>query len=259
MQLIAVGNGVRLAYFEAGHGEPSLLLLHGMASNRHDMARQVDYFRPRHRVIALDMRGHGDSDVPSGPYDALTLMRDFTSVISQLELERPVVIGHSWGASMALALGARSPKLVRAVVALDPSVRPPSVRRTELDAYYASLGGTDHARRVLEYVRAHLAEPSDPRDLVDPALLTMSRTDPQAYLAMARAALDFDTVAAARDCSVPALLVLPTHPRLTDVALLPSFSPTVHVAQVVGSGHFMQLVVADQVNAMIRRFLELLG
>jgi pimeloyl-ACP methyl ester carboxylesterase len=257
-RMVPVGEGIRLAYDDVGSGEPPLLLLHGMASNRHDMARQAEYLGGSHRVVSLDMRGHGDSDAPAGRYDAATLLSDFAAAIRALELERPVVIGHSWGASMALALGARSPGLVRAVVALDPSLRPPSARRADLEDYYAGLGGSDHAERVLDYVRAHLAEPSDPPGLVEPALVTMSLTRPHAYLAMARAALEFDTVVAARECAVPALLVLPTRPRLTDVGLLPSFSPTLQVAQVVGSGHFMQLVVADQVNAMIRRFLELL-
>jgi pimeloyl-ACP methyl ester carboxylesterase len=66
----------------------------------------------------------------------------------------------------------------------------------------------------------------------------------------------FDSADAARRCPVPALIVQARHP-FTDPESLASLGDNWHRAQVVGAGHFLQLLVPDQVNAMVLRFLEL--
>ena len=59
-----VRNGVKLAYEEAGAGGPPLLLVHGMRCNRSHMYPQLGHFMRRHRVVAIDVRGQGESDAP---------------------------------------------------------------------------------------------------------------------------------------------------------------------------------------------------
>ncbi len=100
-----------------GTGVP-VLLLHGLASTR----RFWDLVAPRltgSPVVALDQRGHGDSDAPDGPYDGETVARDALTALDALGLSRAVVVGHSWGASTALRLAATAPERVLAVVAVD--------------------------------------------------------------------------------------------------------------------------------------------
>ena len=97
------GDGVTLhARDWGGSGQP-VVLLHGLASN----ARIWDGVASRLagaglRVVALDQRGHGSSDQPSSGYDFATLVRDLEAALAALELERPVLVGHSWGANVAL-------------------------------------------------------------------------------------------------------------------------------------------------------------
>ncbi len=112
------GDGVRLrATRWPGHG-PAILLLHGLASSR----RFWDLVVPAlagHAVLALDQRGHGDSDRPDGPYDGATVVADALTALDALGLSRVVVVGHSWGASTALRLAATAPERVLAAVAVD--------------------------------------------------------------------------------------------------------------------------------------------
>jgi pimeloyl-ACP methyl ester carboxylesterase len=100
-----------------GTGVP-VLLLHGLASSR----RFWDLVVPKLAglpVVALDQRGHGDSDRPSGPYDGATVAADALTALDALGLSRAVVVGHSWGASTALRLAADAPGRVLAAVAID--------------------------------------------------------------------------------------------------------------------------------------------
>jgi pimeloyl-ACP methyl ester carboxylesterase len=87
----------------------------------------------------------------------------------------------------------------------------------------------------------------------------MSGTPAHVFQAMGEGVLAFDSLAAALRCPVPGLLVLAARPSFLDTTALASLPDSWQVARVVGSGHFVQLVVPDQVNAMIDRFLELLS
>ena len=100
-----------------GAGVP-VLLLHGLASSR----RFWDLVVPGLAgtpVVALDQRGHGDSERPGGPFDADTVAQDALTALDALGLSRVLVVGHSWGAATALRLAATAPERVLAVVAVD--------------------------------------------------------------------------------------------------------------------------------------------
>lgn len=103
---------------------PAVLLLHGLASTRHIWDLVVPRLAGR-AVLALDQRGHGDSDRPDGPYDGATVAADVLTALDALGLSRVVVVGHSWGAATALRLAATSPERVLAAVALDGGVWSP--------------------------------------------------------------------------------------------------------------------------------------
>jgi pimeloyl-ACP methyl ester carboxylesterase len=118
LDLDVPGRDVRLrATRWLGEGVP-VLLLHGLASSRRFWDLVVPGLAGL-RVVALDQRGHGDSERPAGPYDGVTVAADALTALDALGLSRVVVVGHSWGASTALRLAATAPERVLAVVAID--------------------------------------------------------------------------------------------------------------------------------------------
>jgi pimeloyl-ACP methyl ester carboxylesterase len=96
-----------------------ILLVHGLASN----ARIWDLLAPllagEFRVAAIDQRGHGLSTKSSGGYDSATIAGDLAGAIAALGWVRPLVVGHSWGANVALQLAANQPHLPGGIVLLD--------------------------------------------------------------------------------------------------------------------------------------------
>jgi len=95
-----------------------VLLLHGLASTRHIWDLVVPHLSGC-AVVAVDQRGHGDSERPAGPYDGATVAQDLLTALDALGLSRVVVVGHSWGATTALRLAADSPGRVLACVMID--------------------------------------------------------------------------------------------------------------------------------------------
>lgn len=113
------GRDVRLrATRWPGSGAVPVLLLHGLASTRHIWDLVVPSLAGL-PVLALDQRGHGDSDRPTGPYDGETVVGDALTALDAVGLSRVVVVGHSWGAWTALRLAATAPERVLAVVCVD--------------------------------------------------------------------------------------------------------------------------------------------
>ncbi|MGH3579007.1 MAG: alpha/beta fold hydrolase, partial [Mycobacterium sp.] len=112
----------RLALSVRDHlgGEPALLALHGLASNARWWDLVAGRLVPAHRVIAVDLPGHGKSDRPDDGYDFDTVSRDLEGLLAGLHHPEPlVVVGHSWGATVALSFAATYPDLALGVVCVD--------------------------------------------------------------------------------------------------------------------------------------------
>ena len=112
-------GGLRLHYRDwGGDGEP-LLLLHGLASNARIWDLTAPLLSGRFRVFALDQRGHGLSDKPEGGYDFASITGDVAAFVQALGLQRPALVGHSWGANVALQFAADRPDGVSALALVD--------------------------------------------------------------------------------------------------------------------------------------------
>ena len=123
-------DGVRLHYVERGSGEP-LVLLHGAASMTADflISPLVQMAAERYRVIIFDRPGYGYSERPrSTVWGPVTQAALFEEAFRKLNIDQPVVLGHSWGALVALALGLDFPRSVKGLVLMSgyfyPTSRP---------------------------------------------------------------------------------------------------------------------------------------
>jgi pimeloyl-ACP methyl ester carboxylesterase len=127
-------DGIRLHYLEwAPDGrpaeDPAVLLLHGLSSNARYWERVARHLEDGRRIVALDQRGHGLTGrapnappVPAG-YAMDALLDDIAYVISELDLGKPVVAGHSWGATVALELVGTRPNVASGLVFIDGPVQ----------------------------------------------------------------------------------------------------------------------------------------
>lgn len=122
------GAGVTLHYRDWGGARPSaetghpapLLLLHGLASASRIWDLVAPLLARDRRVVALDQRGHGQSEKPDGGYDFATIVADDLAAADALEFgSRFAVAGHSWGANVALELAATHPDRIGALALVD--------------------------------------------------------------------------------------------------------------------------------------------
>lgn len=118
IDLALPGQEVRLAATRwPGSGTP-VVLLHGLASQRRFWNLVASRLAGL-PLLAMDQRGHGESDRPEGPYDASTCATDLATAMDALGWSRAVVLGHSWGGTVAATFAAEHPDRTLALVALD--------------------------------------------------------------------------------------------------------------------------------------------
>ena len=124
--LRVVGDGgVRLAARIVGPSVPrttDLLLHHGLASSQHIWDLMLPSLSRRSRVVTFDARGHGLSSKPNRGYGFDRVANDALAVARGAQLRRPVVVGHSWGAMVALELAARHSRSIAGAVLVDGGV-----------------------------------------------------------------------------------------------------------------------------------------
>src|SRR3989454_9542869 len=178
-------RGIKLAYEDRGAGKPAFVFVHGWTCNRSFFAPQAEYFSRRHRVVSLDLRGHGDSDKPQGKYPIAAYAEDIAYVVDQLGLGQPVAVGHSMGGITVLQLAATHPDRVSAIVMVDPApfVFPPELR-TAIESMIAAIeAGNQEPRR--QFVEKNLFLPTSDRKLVEDVLaVVMAAPRPVAADAM---------------------------------------------------------------------------
>lgn len=96
---VRTSDGVRLNVLEAGRGRP-LVLIPGWSQTAAQFRHQLEGLSNRYRVIAIDMRGHGDSDKPSHGYRIQRLAKDVRDALHGLDVQDATILGHSMGCSV---------------------------------------------------------------------------------------------------------------------------------------------------------------
>lgn len=113
-------NSVNIHYYRSGGGNPPIVLLHGITDSGKCWPRVVQHLGNDFDLVMLDARGHGLSDAPDRGYSFQEQAADVVGVLDLLNINRPVLIGHSMGAMTAIEVSGSSPGLVRALVLEDP-------------------------------------------------------------------------------------------------------------------------------------------
>lgn len=255
MKTVAREDGLVVAYTEDGSGDRTMVFIHGMACDHTDWDAQVPFFSPSSRVLTMELRGHGRSTNPTGEFHVSEMADDIAWACAALGLQKPVIIGHSFGALVTLALGSQYPNLAHALVMLDTAFEMRPALRDQLSAYFDSLTAETFDDDITRQVSYDSSDPGDDPAVVEHNIEMLRSFGFDSFVKMGRAILEYgDARPAARMITSPALYIGSSRPY-ADPASLRAERPDWYYGQTVGSGHWHQVLVPDQINAMIRDFL----
>lgn len=237
---------------DAGAGEPAVLLVHGLVGRLEWWAQAVAHLRAHHRVVAFDLHGHGES--PAGPGAAFTIesfAADVLAVADALGLARFVLVGHSLGASVALAAAARAPGRVAGLVLVDAAGvfrdAPPGALEQFLDAL-RSPGYPDVVREAF-LANLDRAAPATRATVLAGIEATPRATVTGAYESLLR----WDPHPALAAYGGPRLLVVDADNEST--FSLHAQAPSLPRVALGGVSHWLQLDHPQEFHDILDRFL----
>jgi pimeloyl-ACP methyl ester carboxylesterase len=249
---------------EAGRRAP-LLLLHGLGSSARDWRAQMDFFSKTRRVFALDLRGHGRSGAPPGPYSISLFAGDAADAVRRLGLGDPDdpfggvhVAGLSMGGMVALQLALDAPALVRSLTVVNSGVdcraRTPRQRRRlwqrRLALRFLSM------RRVGALLGRRLF-PTRP-DLQYEMTERWAANDPAAYRASFEAVMDWSVRARVPDIAAPTLVVAADgdYLPLSSYRAYAGRIPGAELAVLEGTRHAAPVEAPEVFNEVLGAFLR---
>jgi pimeloyl-ACP methyl ester carboxylesterase len=112
-------DDLKFHYIDWGGSGPSMVLLHGLASQAHIWDLTAPHLIDSFRVSALDQRGHGLTSKPDRGYDFQSVTRDLDRVLNRLQIGPAILIGHSWGGNVAVQYAVDHPDHVTGLVLVD--------------------------------------------------------------------------------------------------------------------------------------------
>ena len=257
MPSITTTDGTRIHYSDSGGEGPPLLFVHGWCGRLEHWEPQARAFRRSHRVVRLDLRGHGRSSAPHSAYSREEFAGDVAELIRALDLRDVTIVGHSMGGPIVLDAAWLEPERVRAFVIVDSDIIRSVVQGAPDTHPWMRAIADDYEQQIPRHLLFSLGlwkghHPALRERIARDAL----RTPVHVGLgAMRHAILGSATRPEWSALDMPALYVNSSRSAFDEPALC-TVLPKAEFAQAVGSGHWVQLEVPDQFNAMLRNFLE---
>jgi pimeloyl-ACP methyl ester carboxylesterase len=212
------------------------------------------------RMIAVDLPGHGESDPLLG-----VSVEEHAAVVAEfliaLECGPVIVIGHSLGGSIAIALAARHPALVRGLVLIASCVKLPLVDSVG-ERLVAYLPGPVRRLVFFSMAKRVLFAPQAPADAIEVAMRDLRACRPETMMSDVRAARAMDLTEPAAALDVPTLVLAGARDRLTTPALAQRLSALIRRSRLRladGAGHMLPMEAPEWVNREIATFVASLA
>jgi pimeloyl-ACP methyl ester carboxylesterase len=228
-----------------------ILFLHSLGGNGGQWALQLDHVRRHRRGVALDFRGHGESDpAEDGDYSVAGLASDVAAVADQLSLRRFFLAGHSLGAAVAIEYAGHHPERVAGLLLVDPNGDLSRLPEKEAQSFLASLRA-DPLAELESYFR-QLVVGGDP-DAAGWVLEDLRLTHADAVAKAAEGSLRYPPLAALGRYQGPKLSIISDMNRLP--YSLHNLLPDLPTHLMTGTGHWMMMDRPEAFNRLLDGFI----
>lgn len=215
MPLLTGPDGTEI-YYEVHGAGPPVLFIHGLGSSSRDWELQTPAFARRYRVILVDLRGHGRSQKPPGPYSMRMFAHDIGNLLDHLDIGRAAVIGLSLGGmvgfQLTLDFADRVSRLV--VVGSAPEAVPRGIAQSAVMSLRLGLVRALPVAAINRWVAWSMFPESRQGELRRILVERWSRNDKRAYIAALRAAIGWSVMERIPEIACPTLIVAGEHDRM---------------------------------------------
>lgn len=245
-------DGVAIHYETQGSGAPALVFVHGWAIDGRYWDGQVPVFARSHRVVTLDLAGHGRSGRGRKDWTVAAFAQDVRAVVEALNLERVVLIGHSMSGNVVLEAAEAMPGRVVGLVPVDTLLDVDEQAAPAEMAQFAAALRADYAGATRGFARQWLfAEKGDPA-FAEKVLADVSTLPPSTSIAILEGSWAYDPRPILRQTRLPIVAVnADKFPTRLDHAR--TYAPQFDAVVVKGVGHYLMREDPAAFNAQLAR------
>ncbi len=250
-------NDIDIHYLRTGGSKPPMVLLHGLTANGACWSHLARALEVDFDVVMPDARGHGNSSAPLNGYAYEDQARDVIGLIQGLELDAPVLLGHSMGGMTAAVVASQIGTALRGLILADPTFLSPDRQRE----VYESDAVEQH-RRLLSLNQADVLAQARIRhahrtpEIVELVTEARMNTPIQAFDVLIPPNPDYQRLVSA--IHVPILLVIADKGvvSLETARELQTLNPRLRVEQIQDAGHGLQYDQPERFEAVVKSFLS---
>jgi pimeloyl-ACP methyl ester carboxylesterase len=255
---VKAADGVEIHYQIAGSGEPALVLVHGWSCDRSYWRAQIDHFAKSHRVIAVDLGGHGESGLGRREWTMAAFGEDVRAAVQAVGPEKVVLVGHSMGGPVVAEAAKLMPGRVAGLVMVD-FFTDVDRRYTakEQEGFLAPMRA-DFPKMTQAFVRQEMFVPSSDPRLADRIAKDMASAPPAVAVSAMAQLLRYDQGAALASIKAP-IRVINSDKWATDLEALRKHRPDISLAVVPAVGHFLMMEEPEEFNRLLQRAVDQLS
>jgi pimeloyl-ACP methyl ester carboxylesterase len=251
-------DGIPIVYEVHGAGEPTLVFIHGWSCDRTYWKPQLEAFSKKHKVIAIDLAGHGESG--AGKREEWTMAAfggDVAAVLEKLDVKGAVLIGHSMGADVVTEAALRAPGRVTGLVWLDQYNQLGTPRDPKQVEQFMANIRANFPETTQKFVRGMFPPTAEPK-LVDKVAADMSSAPPEiAVDALHETLINEPNVREAlAELKVPVITINPASAPIDEASLK---KHGVEVIRMPGVGHFLMMENPAGFNLLLAQAIERIG
>ena len=248
-------DGVSIHYDARGDGEPALVFIHCWTCNRHLWDAQMSEFSKDHRVVALDLAGHGDSGMDRKDWTMGAFGEDVKAVVQALGLKRVILIGSSMGGPVCLEAARRLGDRVVGIVPVDTLHDVGQRMPAEQVEAATQRMKADYKAEVTKFITQYLFAPSTPAAVRERVLATSTSAPPEIAVAILRSSWQYDPVPALREINCP-IRAINADRYPTNLAENRKYAPQFDAVIMKGVGHYPMLEDPRRFNDLLAEALR---
>lgn len=246
-------------YEMTGEGQ-SVLFIHGLGSSCRDWEEQVNFFSKDYQVITVDVRGHGSSDKPPGPYSIKLFSDDTAELIASLNLSPVHVVGISMGGMIAFQLAVDHPNLLKSITIVNsgPEMMARSLKEKLMIFQRSVIFRLLSMKKIGEVIAGRLFPKQDQEGLRMKMVNRWAQNDKRAYMDSFKALVGWSVMEHIGSINCPTL-VIAADEDYTPVSLKEAYVSKMPNAQLVvikDSRHATPLDQTAEFNKVLAAFLS---
>jgi pimeloyl-ACP methyl ester carboxylesterase len=247
-------DGLRIAYHVEGRGNPTLVFVHCWSCDRSYWSAQVPVFSKTHRVVTVDLAGHGASEQVRKAWTMEAFGADVAAVLKEENLKNVILIGHSMGGEVVLEAARLAPKRVIGIVGVDTfQDLTQTISPDQIEGFLASFR-TNFAGRTEEFVRAMFPASADPA-LVAKIAKAMASGSPRVGLGALESSWRYRPEETLKSLRIP-IKGINSDLWPVNVDRNRTLVPRYSVKIMKGFGHFIQIEDPAAFNRLLRESIE---